>query len=65
MSLQFPSPVQDFVPEALAYSLELTRKNLANLTGFPEYAKGGKWTCGDDGGWTGAHWTGLLWLAYT
>jgi unsaturated chondroitin disaccharide hydrolase len=65
MSLQFPSPVKDFVPTALAYSLELTRKNLANLTSFPEYAKGGKWTCGDDGGWTGAHWTGLLWLAYT
>jgi unsaturated chondroitin disaccharide hydrolase len=52
-----------FVPEALHYSIEQTRKNLARLNSFPERAKDGQWTCVDDGGWVGGHWVGLLWLA--
>ncbi len=53
-----------FVSEALNYSVELTRNNLAHLNSFPEHAKDGAWTCVDDGGWVGGHWVGLLWLAY-
>ena len=53
-----------FISEALAYSLELTHKNLALLESFPEWAKDGKWICVDNGGWVGGHWAGLLWLAY-
>jgi unsaturated chondroitin disaccharide hydrolase len=53
-----------FADEAWAYSLEKIRHTLATITGFPEYTEGDHWFCTDDGGWTGAHWTGLLWLAY-
>ena len=62
-----PSPALSlpaFVPAALAYSLEMTRQNLATVKSFPELAQGGKWLYVDDGFWTGGHWTGLLWLAY-
>ena len=57
-------PIPDFVSVALAYSLEMTRQNLATVKSFPESAQGGSWLCFDDGFWTGGHWTGLLWLAY-
>ena len=54
----------NLVSEALAYSLELTRQNLALLQSFPEWTRDGKWVCVDNGGWVGGHWAGLLWLAY-
>lgn len=50
--------------EALAYSLQMTRQNLAQLTSFPELTRDGQWVCVDNGGWVGGHWVGLLWLAY-
>lgn len=53
-----------FVADALAYSIEKIRHTLAMVNSFPEYTEGDSWICGDDGGWTGGHWTGLLWLAY-
>jgi unsaturated chondroitin disaccharide hydrolase len=58
-----PIDTASFVPEALSYSIEQTRQNLARLNSFPERAKNGQWTCADDGGWVGGHWVGLLWLA--
>ncbi|MBI5303851.1 MAG: glycoside hydrolase family 88 protein [Chloroflexi bacterium] len=64
MNQEHSSALPSFVPAALAYSLDLTRQNLATVTSFPELAKDGKWLCSDDGFWTGGHWTGLLWLAY-
>src|SRR5258707_1204764 len=54
----------DFVNEAWAYSLEKIRHTLATVTDFPEYTEGDHWYCAADGGWTGGHWTGLLWLSY-
>ncbi len=60
-----PETIPGFVCEALAYSIEMTRRNLGTVSGFPELACDGKWHCVDDGGWVGGHWTGLLWLAYT
>ncbi len=59
-----PETFPPFVQDALAYCIVLTRRNLATLTSFPEFAKCGAWFCADDGGWVGGHWTGLLWLAY-
>ncbi|MEW5718057.1 MAG: glycoside hydrolase family 88 protein [Chloroflexota bacterium] len=59
-----PETFSPFVQDALAYCIALTRRNLATLESFPEFAKGGAWFCADDGGWVGGHWTGLLWLAY-
>ncbi len=60
-----PSCTPQFVPEALQYSLDVICQNLATVQGFPELAQGGKWSYArEDGGWTGGHWTGLLWLAY-
>src|SRR5512136_710023 len=53
-----------WVEEALAYSVERTRQNLARLAGFPELTRDGQWTLVDKGGWVGGHWVGLLWLAY-
>lgn len=54
-----------FLQEALHYSIEQTRKNAGQLTSFPELTyPDGTWFTVDDGGWVGAHWTGLLWLAY-
>jgi unsaturated chondroitin disaccharide hydrolase len=63
MTLNHSGTLRDFIPTALAYSLEMMRKNLATVNGFPEFAKDGVWFCVDDGGWVGGHWTGLLWLA--
>jgi unsaturated chondroitin disaccharide hydrolase len=54
----------DWLAEALAYSVDRTRQNLAQLTSFPEQAEHGQWVCVDNGGWVGGHWVGLLWLAY-
>jgi unsaturated chondroitin disaccharide hydrolase len=64
MTSNHSSTIPLFVSAALAYSLEMTRKNLATLKEFPEFAEDGNWFCVDDGGWVGGHWTGLLWLAY-
>lgn len=64
MNQRFASALPSFVSAALAYSLEMTRQNLATLKDFPELAQDSKWLCSDDGFWTGGHWTGLLWLAY-
>ena len=50
--------------EALTYSIECVRKNLPQLTSFPEFTQDGFWHCVDDGGWVGGHWVGLLWLAF-
>ncbi len=58
------SNLPTFVAAALAYSLKVTCHNLESMTGFPEVAKGGRWSCSEDGFWTGGHWTGLLWLAF-
>ncbi len=49
---------------ALDYSIDCIRRNLSELTGFPEFTEHGRWHCVDDGGWVGGHWVGLLWLAY-
>lgn len=49
---------------ALEFSVGMVRKNLSQLTGFPEYTQAGHWHCQSDGGWVGGHWVGLLWLAY-
>ncbi len=64
MKIYGPETIPGFVREALAYSVELTRRNLTMISGFPEFACDGKWHCVDNGGWVGGHWTGLLWLAY-
>lgn len=53
-----------FIPKALSYSLEITRRNLSTLNSFPEFTERCAWQCVDDGGWVGGHWVGLLWLAY-
>lgn len=55
-----------WLPEALAYSLELTRRNVDRVEDFPEVAVDGRWAYASNrpGGWVGGHWTGLLWLAY-
>jgi unsaturated chondroitin disaccharide hydrolase len=53
-----------WVKVALAYSLEKLRATLAAVNAFPELTQNGVWQCVEDGGWTGGHWTGLLWLAY-
>jgi unsaturated chondroitin disaccharide hydrolase len=50
--------------QALDFSLERTRQNLAQLTSFPELTQGDHWECVEDGGWVGGHWVGLLWLAF-
>ena len=55
--------IDRFIAEAWAYSLEKIRYTLATVTDFPEYTEGDHWFCAADGGWTGGHWTGLLWLA--
>ncbi len=49
---------------ALDFSLEQIRQNLADLTSFPERTIGNHWECVNNGGWVGGHWVGLLWLAY-
>jgi unsaturated chondroitin disaccharide hydrolase len=54
----------DWLQEALAFSIERTRQNLAHLTSFPELTKDGRWVCVDNGGWVGGHWVGLIWLAH-
>jgi unsaturated chondroitin disaccharide hydrolase len=51
-------------PQALDFTLERTRQNLAHLTSFPELAEREHWECVGNGGWVGGHWVGLLWLAY-
>ncbi len=53
-----------FAAEARAYGLEKIRQTLATVSSFPEYTQGDHWLCVEDGGWTGGHWAGLLWLAY-
>ncbi len=50
--------------QALEYSFDCVRRNLSQLTSFPEFTQDGGWHCADDGGWVGGHWVGLLWLAY-
>ncbi|MBN1890858.1 MAG: glycoside hydrolase family 88 protein [Thermoflexales bacterium] len=50
--------------QALDFSLERTRQNLAQLSSFPELTQGDHWECVEDGGWVGGHWVGLLWLAF-
>lgn len=64
MTSHAPKTIPGFVSEALAYSVEMTHRNLTAVNGFPELACDGKWHCVDNGGWVGGHWTGLLWLAY-
>ena len=53
--------------QALDFSFERARQNLAHLTRFPEMTQGYRWECVEDGGWVGGHWVGLLWqtFAYT
>lgn len=54
-----------FLTEAIDYCLEKTEQNAEELQSFPELTgPDGKWICVEDGGWVGAHWTGLIWLAY-
>jgi unsaturated chondroitin disaccharide hydrolase len=60
-----PLQQQDgFVQDALAYSLEQIQSTLATVDTFPEFTEGDHWACFESAGWTGRHWTGLLWLAY-
>jgi len=54
----------DWTQEAMTFSIDATRQNLAHLTSFPELTKDGQWVCVNNGGWVGGHWVGLLWLAY-
>lgn len=54
-----------WVTQALAFSLGRISQNMAQLTEFPEFTRGDRWQCVEDGGWVGGHWVGLLWLAYS
>ncbi len=60
-----PSSPETIWHEALDFSIERIRQNLAHLTSFPELTEGARWKCVEDGGWVGGHWVGLLWLAHT
>lgn len=53
-----------FAADALRYSIEKVRTTLSTGVTYPEYTHGSEWVGVADGGWTGAHWTGCLWLAY-
>jgi len=54
-----------FLQDALDYSLQKIRASAAKVSDFyPEITLGNAWTGPQDGGWTGGHWTGLLWLAF-
>lgn len=59
-----PSDQNDWVNDALVYTIARTRENAERVTGFPESAKGGVWEYARNGGWVGGHWVGLLWLAF-
>jgi unsaturated chondroitin disaccharide hydrolase len=59
-----PNAPESFGLEALRFSFERVRQNLAHLASFPESTEGDHWNCVDNGGWVGGHWVGLLWLAY-
>jgi unsaturated chondroitin disaccharide hydrolase len=52
----------NFAAEALAYSVEMIRRNLASLNSFPERAERGRWSLVEDG--AGGALAGLLWLAF-
>ena len=58
------SEAHQWVSQALAFSLGRISRNMIQLSGFPEYTRGGQWSLAEDGGWVGGHWVGLLWLAY-
>jgi unsaturated chondroitin disaccharide hydrolase len=54
-----------FLQDALDYSLLKIRASAGKVSGFfPEMTDGDAWVGPEDGGWTGGHWTGLLWLAF-
>ena len=53
-----------FVNQALDFSVDRIRQNMAHLNTFPELTQDGKWIGPENGGWVGGHWVGLLWLAY-
>jgi unsaturated chondroitin disaccharide hydrolase len=55
---------QGWVSQALAFSMGHISRNMLQMTDFPEYTRGERWICAEDGGWVGGHWIGLLWLAY-
>src|SRR5512147_1390376 len=53
-----------WVSQALAFSMGRIGHNMVQLTEFPEYTCGDRWSLAQHGGWVGGHWVGLLWLAY-
>src|SRR5512146_2520426 len=63
-NLSQPTEKSQMWEQALGYSIDCMRRNLSQVTGFPEFTEDGRWHCADDGGWVGGHWVGLLWLAY-
>lgn len=59
--------IENWIEQALNYSLKVIRKNLAELDGFPERTENGEWICIDQerhGWWVGGHWVGQIWLAF-
>jgi unsaturated chondroitin disaccharide hydrolase len=60
-----PKVSQDqWVSQAMAFSLGRISRNMIQLSDFPEYTRGDHWVFAEGGGWVGGHWVGLLWLAY-
>ncbi|HMB21728.1 MAG TPA: glycoside hydrolase family 88 protein [Anaerolineales bacterium] len=55
---------QQWVSQALAFSMGRINRNMIQLSDFPEYTRSDRWVLVEDGGWVGGHWVGLLWLAY-
>jgi unsaturated chondroitin disaccharide hydrolase len=54
----------NWIHQALEYSLSHLRQNLASLDAFPEFTENNHWRTVENGGWVGGHWVGLLWLAF-
>lgn len=54
----------DWLSQAIEFSIQKIRQNIADLNSFPERTEDSKWVCVDNGGWVGGHWVGLLWLAF-
>lgn len=60
-------PPHSWLDAALEFCIQKTRRNLSDLSGFPERTENGQWVEVDPnrhGWWVEGHWVGLLWLAY-
>ena len=59
----------NWIEQAINYSLAQIRQNLARLKGFPERTEEGRWVCVEKigekpGWWVGGHWVGQIWLTF-